>query len=136
MKNNQHVFYPTFQSNCKVVKFYSFNTCHHFIGILAHKNHGTFHKIMFYNVLSPMNYVTIFLYTIFFQVSFTPLWWLHNSENFMYSICSLLHVHNVFINSVIYLYFSYLCQIKYFHTIPYKALLSKKTVYFENYIII
>ena len=65
MKSNQHVSFPTFQSNCKVFKFYSFNTCHHFIGILEHQNHGIFHKIMFYNVLSPMNYVTIFLYTIF-----------------------------------------------------------------------
>ena len=122
MKSNQHVSFPTFQSNCKVFKFYSFNTCHHFIGILAHQNHGIFHKIMFYNVLSPMNYVTIFLYTIFSKYH------LHQYGDCITArtLCILCvvswHVHNVFINSVIYLYFSYLCQIKYFHTIPYHTI--------------
>ena len=42
-----------------------YDTMYDIIEILAHKNHGIFHKIMFYNVLSPMNYVTIFLYAIF-----------------------------------------------------------------------
>ena len=117
MKSNQHVFFSTFQSNCKVFKFYSFNTCHHFIGTLAHKNHGIFHKIMFYNALSQMNYVTIFLYTIISKYH------LHHNGGCITArtlcILCVVSLHNAFINSVTYLYFSYLCQIKKFHTIPF-----------------
>ena len=53
MISNQHVFFPTFQSNCEILEFLSFSkgTCHHFIEIIASKNYGIFLKKIIYKVL-------------------------------------------------------------------------------------
>ena len=73
-----------------------------------------------------MNYVTIFLSNIFskYHLHYYGNWVYHPLQGCITAItlCILCvvswHVHSVFINSVIYLYFSYLYLMKYSHAIP------------------